>query len=572
MLLRWGTGRGKRLIGGVALLAALFAGGFFAVGAVGRVSVDSPLIVIDQSIGGVSIGMSQADVEALFGQPESTLEIALRGGGTGLLVRYRVHGGLLTVVYAGGRVVSVETDSSFYRTDGGIGPGTSKAGLHGFGEDFCSGGLWDGSGAIPPDGVVTIFQRNGDIVASVTITQLGYYDLCASVPADQEVPDPRPGSFVLSVQIDPDGAGWVRSTPYKIDCPTKCSESFDQDAIVTLEAHPTFGFTFDRWTGACSGSGPCVLAIDGAKEVVAHFSGGYLPTPTTEPETTTATMMHLDGFVLSSRLSGRLARGAQALALALVVVAATGAQPAFGTYLVSRDVARPTLEVDAQGRALVTYSEKGKTKRLLVWGAVNALPPRAGGRQVAFHLDYSGGWKSLKKPNYYKTLKNVCSPARYDGPPLAFEVFACKAADGSYWALQRWQRMLPNLGFAPWRPEQSAQELYVSHWTGPLPELKVDAELGVGRALPADRRQPTPTPAARSTGSSRPRPACRSTPGDETSTSTHSTRHTAPGTSARTRSWPRGRTVGSATRSARGRRTPATRPRRPGRGTASATA
>ncbi len=168
-----------------------------------------------------------------------------------------------------------------------------------------------------------------------------------------------------------------------------------------------------------------------------------------------------------------LIRGASLLGAAIVAVALTGAQPAFGAYLVTRDVAAPTLKVDAQGRALVTYSEKGKTKRLLVWGAVNALPPRAGGRQVAFRIDYSAGWKSLKKPNYYKTLKNVCSPARYDGPPLAFGVFACKAADGSYWALQRWQRMLPNLGFAPWRPEQSAQELYISHWTGPLPELKV---------------------------------------------------------------------------------------------------
>jgi hypothetical protein len=166
-------------------------------------------------------------------------------------------------------------------------------------------------------------------------------------------------------------------------------------------------------------------------------------------------------------------RGLRLLGAVLVTVAATGAQPAFGTYIVTRDVAWPTLKVDAQGHALVTYTEKGKTKRVLVWGAVNALPPKAGGRQVAFRIDYSAGWKSLKKANYYKTMKNVCSPARYDGPPLVLNVFACKAADGSYWALQRWQRMLPNLGFAPWRPEQAVQELHISHWKGPLPELKV---------------------------------------------------------------------------------------------------
>ena len=177
---------------------------------------------------------------------------------------------------------------------------------------------------------------------------------------------------------------------------------------------------------------------------------------------------------MSPRPPGIPTRGALLLGIALVAVAVTGAQPAFGTYLVARDAARPALAVDAGGRALVTYSEQGQTKRLLVWGAVNALPPKAGGRQVAFRVDYSAGWKSLKKANYYKSLKNVCSPARYDGPPLAFKVVACKATDGSYWALQRWQRMLPNLGFAPWRPEQSVEELHISHWTGPLPELKIN--------------------------------------------------------------------------------------------------
>jgi hypothetical protein len=175
-------------------------------------------------------------------------------------------------------------------------------------------------------------------------------------------------------------------------------------------------------------------------------------------------------------------RSTQTVAAAVVVLAglAAGPEPAHGTYIVSRDVAAPLLQVDSTGHALVTYRESGKVKRVLVYGAINALPPRAGGRQVAFKVDYSGGWKALKKPDYYKTIRNVCSAARYDGPALPFKVFACKATDGSYWALQRWQRMLPNLGFAPWRPEQSAQELHVSHWKGPLPELKVTMDWAWG--------------------------------------------------------------------------------------------
>jgi hypothetical protein len=166
-------------------------------------------------------------------------------------------------------------------------------------------------------------------------------------------------------------------------------------------------------------------------------------------------------------MTGRL------LTLVAVLVALAGADSAQGTYLVSRSPERATLQVDATGHALASYTEHGKVKRVLVWGAVNALPPKAGARQVEFRVDYSGGWRALRKPNYYKTIRNVCSAARYDGPKLPLLVYACKAPDGSYWALQRWQRLLPNLGFAPWRPEQAVEELHVSHWTGPLSELHV---------------------------------------------------------------------------------------------------
>jgi hypothetical protein len=233
-----------------------------------------------------------------------------------------------------------------------------------------------------------VFELAGNGVFSVRITLFGYYDVCRSAPTDQEVPDPRPTSVQLSVQISPDGAFLQR--------------------LMTRVAH-----------------------ILGAAAIV-------------------------------------------------LVALVTGAQPALGTYIVSRDVVAPVLQVDRAGHALVTFEDKGKVRRLLVYGAINALPPTPGGRQVAFTVDYSGGWKALKTPDYYKKIKNVCSAARYDGPVLPFKVFACKATDGSYWALQRWQRMLPDLGFTPWRPEQAAQELHVSHWKGPLPELNVTMDWAWG--------------------------------------------------------------------------------------------
>jgi hypothetical protein len=76
--------------------------------------------------------------------------------------------------------------------------------------------------------------------------------------------------------------------------------------------------------------------------------------------------------------------------------------------------------------------------------------------------------------NYWKKgFGGSCG--RYDGPELPWLVTACKAPDGSYWAVQSWQRMLPNYGVRP-TPAQSAWEVHLSHWTGALPVLKIDTD------------------------------------------------------------------------------------------------
>ena len=106
-------------------------------------------------------------------------------------------------------------------------------------------------------------------------------------------------------------------------------------------------------------------------------------------------------------------------------------------------------------------------------GAVDALPhpTEAAPVQRSFRLDYSGGWKSRQNANYWRTFVNRCRA--YDGPALPYFVTGCTAPDGSYWALQAWQRNLPMRGFEPWTAKQRGVELHVSHWSGPLPELEI---------------------------------------------------------------------------------------------------
>jgi hypothetical protein len=145
--------------------------------------------------------------------------------------------------------------------------------------------------------------------------------------------------------------------------------------------------------------------------------------------------------------------------------------------------AGPTLAVNGKGVALVTYTTSGGlTRHVLVWGAVNALPHPTDppSTQQRFQVDYTGGWQSRRNPSYWRTFENACT--RYDGPPLPLLVAACRAPDGSYWALQSWQRNLPLRGFDPWTEKQRAFELHVSHWSGPLPVLEVYRAYTYGNA------------------------------------------------------------------------------------------
>jgi hypothetical protein len=135
------------------------------------------------------------------------------------------------------------------------------------------------------------------------------------------------------------------------------------------------------------------------------------------------------------------------------------------------NVRNPTLKVNAQGQALVEYTtERGVRRHVILWGAVNSrVPPSPSVPQVRFSRDFSGGFRIARRA-LWRRFRNVCR--RYDGPWLAYRVAACKAPDGSYWALQSWQRRLPLLGFDPWLPIHRTYELHVSHWSGVLPVLE----------------------------------------------------------------------------------------------------
>jgi hypothetical protein len=156
-----------------------------------------------------------------------------------------------------------------------------------------------------------------------------------------------------------------------------------------------------------------------------------------------------------------------------VLVLTVGIAPARGSQLIDRNATSVQLVVDAKGEAMINYTAGGKVKHVLAWGAVNAIPPNQSHPQVAFSLDYSGGYGRYHITDYWQRAPWECMP--YDGPALAWTVAACKAPDGSYWALQAWQRALPDLGVTP-TPAQAAVELHLSHWTGSAPVLDITTD------------------------------------------------------------------------------------------------
>jgi hypothetical protein len=161
---------------------------------------------------------------------------------------------------------------------------------------------------------------------------------------------------------------------------------------------------------------------------------------------------------------GALVAAGAVCVLGLAVPGASASQ------LIDRDASQVRLQVNASGQALLTYVADGRLRHVLAWGAMNAQAPSTTRAQVRFKLDYSGGWGTYRRLVWH-AFTNVCRP--YRGPSLAWLVTACTAPDGSNWAVQAFPQALPDLGFTPWTQPQRATWLELSHWKGPLPQLRV---------------------------------------------------------------------------------------------------
>ena len=77
----------------------------------------------------------------------------------------------------------------------------------------------------------------------------------------------------LTVETNGSGSGAV--TGQGIACGTDCSETYSVGNTVTLTATTSIGSAFTGWSGACTGTGACVLRMDDDRQVTATFTRVY---------------------------------------------------------------------------------------------------------------------------------------------------------------------------------------------------------------------------------------------------------------------------------------------------------
>ena len=190
-----------------------------------------------------------------------------------------------------------------------------------------------------------------------------------------------------------------------------------------------------------------------------------------------------------------------------VFVSAAGASQVISTSTVTG----LSLQLNSKGEALLTYNAGGKRVHVLAWGAINASPTKPGTAQVAFKLDYSGGYQKYFQANptaqalvkqYHKikgtpgyltnpVIKKLRAGAAHRRqlledcvPRRLRQVRRAEARVGRRRLQGAGRHLLGRPGVAaqasrlrrPGSGLDDALEVHLSHWSGPLPVLTVNTD------------------------------------------------------------------------------------------------
>jgi hypothetical protein len=205
---------------------------------------------------------------------------------------------------------------------------------------------------------------------------------------------PAGAGQVLSVATSGSGSGTVTSSPAGIACPGACEAEFNSGATVTLTATSDSGSVFSGWSGACTGSGSCQVALNSSASVTAEFSSAPALLGASRTMATAAAAPSAEAPA-SEAPSFRLgAASVHGDVVTLPVTAPGAGSLVAGGRGLRRASARPSaagivslhLRLNWRGRAALARRRSG---RLAVHVLVSFAPSRAGselvrGRNVVF--------------------------------------------------------------------------------------------------------------------------------------------------------------------------------------------
>ena len=214
------------------LLLALTVVGLAACGEVSNPTVDAP---VDVPITIDAPGPDALDIDAPpIDAPAGTRTVTVSKAGTGTGAVTSSAGG----INCGGVCAAAVPDGTTLTLTAAPDVGTSFDG-------------WGGACASAGTATTCTLTITADVAISATFTRQRY---------------------PITVALAGNGLGTVASSPAGINCPGTCSATVDHGTTMTLTATPSGGSTFLGWSGACSGTGACVITATAAASVTATFA------------------------------------------------------------------------------------------------------------------------------------------------------------------------------------------------------------------------------------------------------------------------------------------------------------
>jgi hypothetical protein len=141
----------------------------------------------------------------------------------------------------------------------------------------------DCAGSYPPGAIVTLIARpaagmlfagwsGGGCGGTATCTVTGNGALAVTAtfaPPLAAAPGAPTEKYTLTVTRS--GSGAVTSAPEGIGCGSECVQIYPAGTTITLKPSEKSGWVFERWSGACSGTGSCTVTLDRDRAVQATF-------------------------------------------------------------------------------------------------------------------------------------------------------------------------------------------------------------------------------------------------------------------------------------------------------------